>query len=87
MLQVSNRERKISSLQSQLTDLQNELGHRESEESTQIQSIKMLQDKHRHVATEVGFGALYHCSIAQYNLSLRTKEKCPKLLIDKFFLI
>ena len=50
---MSNRERKLAGLQSQLNDLQNQLVRRESENTTQQQTIKMMQEKHRYSAGEV----------------------------------
>ena len=50
---VSNRERKMSSLQSQLHDLHKEISRRDSEITNHQQTIKMMQEKQRYLSGEV----------------------------------
>lgn len=52
-IQVSNRERKMGSLQSQLHDLHKEISRRDSEITTHQQTIKMMQEKQRYLSGEV----------------------------------
>lgn len=52
-IQVSNRDRKMSSLQSQLHDLHKEISRRDSEITTHQQTIKMMQEKQRYLSGEV----------------------------------
>ena len=51
--QIQNRDRKLSALQMQVNDLNKELAVKEAENNNQLQTIKMLQDKHRFTAGEV----------------------------------
>lgn len=52
-IKVSNRERKMSSLQSQLHDLHKEISRRDSEITNHQQTIKMMQEKQRYLSGEV----------------------------------
>ena len=51
--QIQSRDRKLSTLQMQVNDLNKELAVKEAENNNQLQTIKMLQDKHRSTAGEV----------------------------------
>ncbi|GFR71886.1 Golgin subfamily B member 1-like [Elysia marginata] len=50
--EIQSRDRKVSNLSGQLGDLQTELSMKDSEISTHVQNIKILQDKHRHALQE-----------------------------------
>lgn len=51
--QLQIQDRKIASLQAQVNDLLKENALKESEKHSHLQTIKMLQDKHRLAASDV----------------------------------
>lgn len=77
-IQVSNRDRKMSSLQSQLHDLHKEISRRDSEITTHQQTIKMMQEKQRYLSGEVS----QHFSIL-LKFVLQIKCCIPKKLRKK----